>query len=71
MKAHYILLFFIILLPSISFANDVEYALKIKSSHPEHGTNIPKELCQNEKRSPCRLPIFKLYNVVQDIASVK
>lgn len=71
MKPHYILLFFIILWPKISFANDVEYALKIKSLHPEYGTTILKELCQNEKRFPCRLPVYKLYNIVQNITSIK
>ena len=71
MKPHYLLIFFIIALPKTSFGNDVEYALKIKNSHPEYGTSIPKELCQNEKRSPCRLPVFKLYNVVSDITGTK
>lgn len=71
MKLHYIFLFFIIILPNTSFGNDVEYALKIKNSHLEYGTSIPKELCQNEKRSPCRLPVYKLYNMVSDIARIK
>ncbi len=59
------------MLPKISFGNDVEYALKIKNSLPEYGTGIPKELCQDEKRSPCRLPVFKLYNIVSDITNTK
>ena len=71
MKIFFFLIIFTVLLPRPVFGNDVEYAVKIRNSNPEYGTRIFKELCENEKKSPCRLPVFLLYDVISNIESTK
>ena len=70
-KTLLILALFIALIPKLSLANDVEYALDIRASNSEFGNIIPKELCQDEKKSPCRLPIFLLHDIVPKIKSTQ
>lgn len=57
--------------PGLVSGNSLEYGLKIRESNKEFGTLIPKELCMNEKRFPCRLPVYMLYDIVSDIKTTK
>jgi len=71
MNTLYRLIIIAILLPQSVLANDVEYAIRIRDANPEYGTRIPKELCEKEARSPCRLPVYLLYDVVSNIKSTR
>ena len=64
-------LLFAILLPGSLLAYDVEYAIRIRESVPEFGNRVPRGLCEDERPSPCRLPVYLLYDVVPDIEDTK
>ncbi len=54
-----------------TYAADIEYALKIRKSNPEYGHNIPKELCANEKRNPCKISTHIMIKPVLNIKDIK
>ena len=61
----------LMLVSSIVFANDLEFGIQVRAANPEYGSLIPKQLCLHEKTSPCRLPVFLLYDQVSDISRTK
>ncbi len=71
MKLLNLLLFLTISFPQFAIGSDIEYALKIRKLNPEYGKRIPKELCDKEIKSPCRLAVHLLYNVVSKIEDTK
>lgn len=61
----------IFIFPGLVLGNSLEYGLKIREANKEFGTLIPKALCMNERRFPCRLPVYMLYDIVPDIKITK
>ena len=51
--------------------NYIEYAIRIKSKNPEYGTNIPKELCDNDIIRPCKLPIKLIQSPLKSVDEAK
>ena len=55
----------------IAVADDFEYALNIRHSNSEYGTRIPKELCENGTRNPCKINYALIRQIVTNIADTK
>lgn len=51
--------------------SDIEYALNIRKLNSEYGTNIPKELCADKHKNPCKMPINLLLQPVNNINETK
>lgn len=62
---------FIIPIPSLLYAADIEYALKIRKSNPEYGHKIPEQLCTNKRQHPCAMLTDIMIKPVVNIENTK